>query len=115
MIKDFQLKANFKRALAALLPRETLTKQKQGFSVPLGYWLQNELLPLVQNHLSRDRVKRRGYWDYRVVESMVREHLSGKINHAERLWALLVFEVWHTIYLDESTVQAPSFSLADWA
>lgn len=113
-IKRFGLKAILKRAMAGLLPHETLARRKQGFSVPVGYWLQNELLPLARSLLSRDRIERRGYWNHQVVETMLREHLSGKINHTNRLWALIVFEVWHSIYLDQSTVRAPSFSLGEW-
>jgi hypothetical protein len=34
---------------------------------------------------------------------MIREHIAGRRDHTLRLWALVVFELWHRQYLDAGT------------
>jgi hypothetical protein len=31
----------------------------------------------------------------------VEEHQSGKRDHSHKLWALLTFEMWHRIFIDQ--------------
>ena len=45
------------------------------------------------------------------VDRIVREHMTGRRDHTLRLWALVVFELWHRQYLDPApTVYAPAFA-----
>ncbi len=113
-LKSFSLKYLLKKALADLLPHDILYRRKQGFSVPLGYWLQDELLPLAKSALSPEKVKRRGYFKPSPIKTMLDEHMARKADHSARLWALIVFEFWHTLYLDQNIVDEPSFSLREW-
>jgi asparagine synthase (glutamine-hydrolysing) len=48
----------------------------------------------------------RGYFDYRFVDRVLEEHLSGKRDHALRLWQLLVFELWLRQYVDAAAIAA---------
>lgn len=113
-LKGFSLKYVLKKALEGLLPHEVLYRRKQGFSVPLGYWFQNELLPLAKVSLSPERVKRRGYFNPSMIQTMLGEHVAGKVDHSARLWVLIIFELWHTLYLDQNILEEPSFSLREW-
>jgi asparagine synthase (glutamine-hydrolysing) len=60
----------------------------------------HELRPLLLETLSEERLKKRGYFQPDYVQHLVREHLAGKENHSHRLWALMVFEIWHQMYID---------------
>jgi asparagine synthase (glutamine-hydrolysing) len=62
--------------------------------------LRAELKPLLLESLSPDRIRRRGYFNAPYVERLISEHLDGKQNHSHKLWPLVVFEIWHSIYLD---------------
>lgn len=112
-LKGFTLKYLLKKAMDGILPHEVLYRRKQGFSVPLGYWLQGELLPVMKSLLSSDRVKEREYFNHAVVKTMMDEHISGYSDNSASLWALMVFELWHTLYLDQNIIEEPSFSLHD--
>jgi asparagine synthase (glutamine-hydrolysing) len=50
--------------------------------------------------LSADCVRRRGYFEPQTVNRWVSEHLQGSANHSHRLWALMVFELWHRQMID---------------
>lgn len=45
--------------------------------------------------LSKDALRRHGYFNYQVVARWIHEHLEGRANQSHRLWALMVFEMGH--------------------
>ena len=101
-LKGMTTKYILKKAVADLLPEKILTRGKEGFSIPIKHWLANELRPLLLDTLSADRIARRGYFQADEVQRLVMEHLNGWQNHSHRLWALMVFEIWHQAYLDRA-------------
>ena len=96
-----RLKGLLKAAFAGVLPKEVLTHRKQGFMIPLGDWLRRDLRPTLDDLLAPDCVRARGLFDPYAVEAMKRAHLSGARTHADRLWTLMMLELWMREYLDE--------------
>jgi asparagine synthase (glutamine-hydrolysing) len=96
-----RLKGLLKAAFAGVLPREVLAHRKQGFMIPLGDWLRRDLRPTLDDLLAPDCVRARGLFDADAVETLKREHLSGTRTHADRLWTLMMLELWTREYLDE--------------
>jgi asparagine synthase (glutamine-hydrolysing) len=90
-----------KKAAEQLVPREVIYRRKKGFSVPLSLWLRNELRDLVQEELSEKRLRQIGYFNHKTVSKTVQEHLSGRHNHENKIWALLNFVLWHRMYVEE--------------
>jgi asparagine synthase (glutamine-hydrolysing) len=88
-----------REAMRERLPREILSRRKMGFPVPVGAWLRGRWRPLLDEYVLSSRAAERGLFDSRAVDTLVREHLAG-INHSERLWTLLTFELWARMYLD---------------
>jgi asparagine synthase (glutamine-hydrolysing) len=89
-----------RRAMANRLPAEILEKPKQGFSIPLKHWLRGPLRPLMLDLLSPDVIRRRGYFQAETVNDWMTGHLKHRANHSHRLWALMVFELWHRQVMD---------------
>ena len=96
-----RLKGLLKTAFAGVLPREVLTHRKQGFMIPLGQWLRGHLRPTLDDLLAPDCVRARGLFDPDAVDVLKHEHLSGARTNADRLWTLMVLELWMREYLDE--------------
>ena len=88
-----------REAMKNILPAPILSRKKMGFPVPVGTWLRTHWRTLLDEYVTSDRAHSRGIFDPDAVRRIVSEHLSG-INHSERLWALLTFEVWARIFLD---------------
>ncbi len=84
-----------KRAMAPILPRAILHREKQGFSIPMKNWLRNELRPLLLDILTPDTVRATGLFQWPIIARWIDEHLSERADHAHRLWALLLFHVWY--------------------
>jgi asparagine synthase (glutamine-hydrolysing) len=83
-----------------VLPREVLSHKKQGFMIPLGRWLRTDLRDMLGDLLAPERVRARGLFNPTVVEELKQEHLNGARSHSDRLWTLMITELWMQQYLD---------------
>lgn len=93
------LKHLMRRSLADLLPPDLLERRKQGFNVPLDAWFRAGARSFIADALHPDRVRRRGIFSPEAVTGLLQTHWSGERNLSNRLYALLVFEVWAEAYL----------------
>ena len=100
-IPGWRLKGLLKTAFAPLLPASVLSHRKQGFMIPLGDWLKGDLKRTMEELLAPDRVRARGLFEPAEVERLKAEHLAGTRTHADRLWTLMLTEVWIREYLDQ--------------
>jgi asparagine synthase (glutamine-hydrolysing) len=99
-LSRYRLKGVLKTAFADVLPPEILSRRKQGFMIPLARWLRTDLRPLMEDLLSPERVRARRLFVPEAVQTLKREHLAGRRGHADRLWALMMAELWMRHYLD---------------
>lgn len=91
-----------KKTLSRILPEEIIHRKKGGFSFPYAAWLNKELKRVVDNCLSFEVVKKRGYFNPAFVRKIIDEfYLQGKDENTYRIWILLMFELWHQIYIDD--------------
>jgi len=88
-----------RQAMQDKLPQRILERRKMGFPVPLAAWLRGPWAALLSEHVSGNRARARGLFDANAVARLVDEHRRG-VNHSQRLWALLTFEIWARVFLD---------------
>ena len=48
----------------------------------------------------------RGLFRPEAIEKLVAEHVEGKREHSQRLWALLMLELWFRRHIDKDTTKA---------
>jgi asparagine synthase (glutamine-hydrolysing) len=95
-------------AFRGLLPAAILERPKQGFSIPLRAWLRGPLVALARELLVEQPQGVREFFDLTTIRRMFEAHLSGRRNHAHRLWALMVFAQWYRLMIDQQAYkQAP--------
>ena len=90
-------KAILRRAFRDLLPASILHRGKMGFGVPLTEWLRGRLRPMLEDAMGT--LQQRGLLDAAEIRRLLAEHLSGAEDHRDRLWLLLVLELWHRRFL----------------
>jgi asparagine synthase (glutamine-hydrolysing) len=95
-----------KKAVADWLPAELITRPKMGFAVPLADWLRTDLRELCHDLLTDRTARSRGYFRPEIVAELLRQHAGGQ-DHGPRLWALLQFELWHRIFVDDRRTGSP--------
>jgi asparagine synthase (glutamine-hydrolysing) len=88
-----------RESMKGLLPAEILSRSKMGFPVPVGSWFRGEYASIVDEYLLSERALDRGIFDPIFVRTLVARHQAGE-NHAERLWALVNFEMWQRQFFD---------------
>lgn len=98
-IKAYSKKYLLKKAAERLLPKEVIYRKKKGFSVPLVLWFRGEIKDYVKTILSEAALKSLGYFNPAYVTSVLDDHLSGRRNYDEKIWALINFVKWHETYM----------------
>jgi asparagine synthase (glutamine-hydrolysing) len=93
-----------KRYLERRLPAALVYRPKRGFSIPLAHWLRADLRDLAFDLLLSSRARARGYFVPETVRRLWDAHQRGRRDHAHRLWALMVLELWHRLFVDEGPV-----------
>jgi len=101
-------KIALRRAFAAELPPEILDRGKAGFGVPVSRWFREELRQSASDVLLDPSTKRRGHFRSAAVEQLLTDHASGQVDHGERIWGLLMLELWQRRYVDVSPNTSPS-------
>ncbi|MDA1214992.1 MAG: asparagine synthase (glutamine-hydrolyzing) [Planctomycetota bacterium] len=89
---------------AEFIPPRLRKRRKMGFGVPLDHWFRNELKEMLRDTLLSTKALQRGYFNPQAVEKLVEDHLASRVDHSNRLWLLLCFELWQQMFLDEVRV-----------
>jgi len=94
-IKGNRLKGLLKELAARQLPPEILQRRKMGFSFPFKEWLRGELGPVVEKTFSGSRLIQDGWIRGGFCQALLRQHRSGWIDHAPRIWMLFDLCRWY--------------------
>ena len=95
-LKKTRLRYFFKEALRDFLPNEIITKQKHGFGLPFGVWLQNHkpLKTLAADSLSD--LKSRNIIRADFINKLLEQHLNEHAGyHGTMVWVLMMLEQWY--------------------
>lgn len=84
-----------RRAFAGDLPPEVFERRKMGFAVPIGEWFRGPLRPMLEDLLFNGQSFASSHFQPSIVRNMIHDHLARRIDHSQRLYALLMLELWH--------------------
>ena len=93
-------KAIFKRAMEPYLPREVIYRPKSGFGAPLRRWLRHELRHVVDETLDDAAVSRRGIFDPKAIQQLLRADRAGMVDAGYTIFALMCLELWFRRFID---------------
>ena len=91
-----QTKPLLKQVTARHVPRESVYRTKQGFSIPIKHWLNDTFKPLTEELLAPERLRADGLFQPETVAHLRAEHAANRANHSHIIWAMLVFQDWRT-------------------
>ncbi len=94
-LRGLQTKYLLKKAAAGILPDSIIHQKKKGFGVPISKWLAGELKDYMLDHLSEQKIKRQGFFNYPYVKRLIDDHLAKRKDNRKLLWTLLIFQAWH--------------------
>lgn len=102
-IKNGKRKYILKKTSEKYLPSEIVWRKKAGFGAPIGAWLKGQAKNMMLDLLAEENIKKRGYFNYPYVKSIIDNHLNGKEYNANQLWQLMTLELWHREFIDKRT------------
>ncbi|WP_228000926.1 asparagine synthase (glutamine-hydrolyzing) [Nocardia australiensis] len=92
-----------RQALEGIVPPHVLHRAKLGFPVPLRHWLRGEeLYDWAQQTIAESQTDH--LLDKGTIKGMLEDHRAGRGDHSRRLWTLLVFMIWHGIFVENRIV-----------
>ncbi len=83
-----------KKAFTGRLPDAILARGKEGFSMPMKNWLNQQWNGLMHELLCEENLRSEGLFEPRAVARLMSEHESHRHNHSHLLWSLMVFQLW---------------------
>jgi asparagine synthase (glutamine-hydrolysing) len=98
-----------KRIAARHVPRRVVYRHKRGFNLPVERWLTIDFRDRIESFLRERRISE---LDYDYIRSVYDIHTHGE-HQAALLWAWLVLEQWHRLWIDGEAVPCRPAIVAD--
>ncbi|MBL0387026.1 asparagine synthase (glutamine-hydrolyzing) [Tumebacillus sp. ITR2] len=95
-----------REAVKDILPREVAERPKLGFPIPTRQWLRNEHYNWARELIASSNVDHLINKQY--VLNLLEEHKKGIRDNARKVWTVLMFLLWHQIYVERSVQIKPA-------
>ncbi|MGH3646140.1 MAG: asparagine synthase (glutamine-hydrolyzing) [Micromonosporaceae bacterium] len=94
-----------RRALDGVVPPQIVNRPKLGFPTPTRVWLKNDMyewaLQILEKSAAGDLL------DLAYARGLLEAHRRGEADHSRKVWTVLVFCVWHAIFVERSLDPRP--------
>ncbi|MCL7748390.1 asparagine synthase (glutamine-hydrolyzing) [Halalkalibacter alkaliphilus] len=89
-----------REAMSEFIPESVLHRKKLGFPVPIRHWLKDELYDWARNLLLTSPTE----YLFKREETikLLDEHVQGKKDNSRKIWVILCFMVWHSLYIEKN-------------
>jgi asparagine synthase (glutamine-hydrolysing) len=87
-----------RRALADIVPVHVLERPKLGFPVPIRHWLKADMYDWARAIITDSQADH--LIDRVAALRLLDEHRAGPHDYSRKIWTLLVFLVWHGIFVE---------------
>ncbi len=84
------------------LPKEMMDRPKMGFGIPIADWLEKELKYFVDRYFDEAFILKQGIFNNDVVQKIRTSFYNGKKERAEKIWYLLMFQMWYDKWLNNN-------------
>ncbi|WP_111765234.1 asparagine synthase (glutamine-hydrolyzing) [Nakamurella deserti] len=86
-----------RRALTDIVPPHVLDRRKLGFPVPIRHYLADEAHDWARDIIVSSQAEE--FLDRTAALALLEAHRAGTADHSRRIWAILVFLLWHGIFV----------------
>jgi asparagine synthase (glutamine-hydrolysing) len=98
-VRGRSLRIMQRKLAARYLPAEIVERPKQGFSSALPYILRREYRLLYDRFLPDSQLVKSGVLRRTTIDLLLNSHLSGRVDHGNRLWLLINAELWYRMMI----------------
>jgi asparagine synthase (glutamine-hydrolysing) len=72
-----------------------MDRPKKGFGIPIASWMQNEIAFLLDEYLNEHDIQHQGLFNWEPIKQIVAAFKAGKLEYTNKVWYLLVFQMWY--------------------
>jgi asparagine synthase (glutamine-hydrolysing) len=90
-------KLALRRALELIVPPHVLHRRKLGFPVPIRHYLAGDSYEWARDIITSAQTDE--YLEPAAVLALLDAHKAGEADHSRRIWTILVFQIWHGIFV----------------
>ena len=84
-----------KQIVHKYIPQEMMDRPKMGFGIPIANWLSNDLKQFVDQYFDEAYIRRQNIFNNDEIQRIRNSFYLGKIERAEKIWYLLMFQMWY--------------------
>ncbi len=84
------------------IPKEIMDRPKMGFGIPIADWLQIELKPFVDQYFDETFIQKQDIFNFKEVDRIKRSFYQGRVERAEKIWYLLMFQMWYDKWMNNN-------------
>ena len=99
-MNDHAQKILLKKIVHKYIPESIMDRPKMGFGIPLQDWFKADLKPIFMDALDPQKIREAGILDEKIIKSMKEGFLNNKFEQFERLWLILVFQLWYQRWMN---------------
>ena len=77
------------------VPKPMMDRPKMPFIAPINIWFRNELKEFFLKYLDKDLLDRQGLFNSAPILQLRDSYLNGNRESVQKLWNLLVFQMWY--------------------
>ncbi|NUR49239.1 MAG: asparagine synthase (glutamine-hydrolyzing) [Hamadaea sp.] len=92
-----QTKFAMRQALQQVVPPAIVSRKKLGFPVPTRVWLAGEMYEWARHVMATSGAGE--LLDLAYADKLLQEHKAGTADHSRKIWTVLVFCIWHAIFV----------------
>ncbi|WML45727.1 asparagine synthase (glutamine-hydrolyzing) [Neobacillus sp. PS3-40] len=97
-----------RKAVEGIVPDHVLTRKKLGFPVPIRHWLKDEMNDWAKKIIRESNTDHLFNKNY--LLRLLEDHCQGKADNSRKIWTVLMFMVWHQVYVEEKYTFQTDFS-----
>jgi len=100
-IRDGVNKWLLKQVVHKYIPKEIMERPKRPFIAPLMVWFRDDLREQLKYYLSESALSRTGMFNPEPIIRLRDQYLSGKKVNYQKLWQVLVFQLWYNQWIQK--------------
>jgi asparagine synthase (glutamine-hydrolysing) len=98
-LADNTTKYALREAIAEIVPPHVLHRPKLGFPVPIRHWLRDVMFGWADDVFRTSQAG--ALIDLAAARALLAAHRDGPHDYSRKIWTLLVFCIWHGIFVEE--------------
>jgi asparagine synthase (glutamine-hydrolysing) len=99
-IRNGRTKSLLKDVVHKYVDPKLMDRPKKPFIAPLKIWFREEMRNLLIDHVNRETLERQGVFNADAVLKMRDQYLQGESVSHQKIWNILLFQIWYNTYMD---------------